>query len=163
MLSSTDRRNSGRQSFESILFPKMKIRRVMRKLICILMLALVVSCSHEKAKPRVIVLSDINNIGGDPDDKQSMTHLLMYADEVDIVGIIPDLWEGKGVEATMQCIDAYEKDFNNPGYNFTKMNYPAPEQLRELVSKNKEEAIAAIIRAARTDKTTPFTSSFGEI
>lgn len=129
------------------------MRRVMKKLVFVLMLAIVVSCNPEKIKPRVIVLSDINNIGGDPDDKQSMGHLLMYANEVDIVGIIPDLWEGNGVEACMQCIDAYEKDFNNPDYKFKTLNYPAPDHLRGLISRNKDEAIAAIISEARKGNT----------
>ncbi len=127
----------------------------MNKLIFVLLIAIIVSCKSEKPKPRVIVLSDINNVGGDPDDKQSMAHLFMYANEVDIVGIIPDLWNGKGVEATMQCIDAYEKDFNNPDYNFQKLNYPAPDQLRGRVSKNKEEAINTIIREAKKESISP--------
>ena len=59
-------------------------------------------CSPVKNKPRVIVTTDINNAGGDPDDKQSLVHLLWYADELDIVGIIPDYWNGKGYEASFR-------------------------------------------------------------
>ena len=40
-------------------------------------------------KPRLLVLTDI---GGDPDDEQSLVRLLMYSNEFDIVGIIPEHW-----------------------------------------------------------------------
>lgn len=123
--------------------------------VLILMLALAAACNTKESKPRVIILSDINNIGGDPDDKQSMAHLLMYANEVEIVRIIPDLWEGQGVKATMQTIDAYEKDFNNPDFKFQELNYPQPDELRALISKNKEEAIATLIREAQKENSGP--------
>ncbi len=41
--------------------------------------------SAEDAKPRLIVLTDI---GGDPDDQQSMVRLLVHANEFDIEGLI---------------------------------------------------------------------------
>ncbi len=40
-------------------------------------------------KPRLLVLTDI---GGDPDDEQSLVRLLMHSNEFDIVGVIPQLW-----------------------------------------------------------------------
>jgi hypothetical protein len=36
-------------------------------------------------KPRLVVLTDI---GGDPDDRQSLIRLLLYADEFDVEGLI---------------------------------------------------------------------------
>lgn len=41
-------------------------------------------------KPRLLVMTDI---GGDPDDEQSLVRLLVHADEFAIEGIVPDLWE----------------------------------------------------------------------
>lgn len=127
----------------------------MKQLILAFLLFSIWACHTEKTKPRVIVLSDINNIGGDPDDKQSMAHLLMYANEVDIVGIIPDLWTGRGVEATLECVDAYEQDYNNPQYNFQKQKYPTPDHLRELICRNRDEAIQRIIDQATRDTDDP--------
>jgi len=126
----------------------------MRKLLFIFLLSLI-SCNSKPTKPRVLILSDINNIGGDPDDKQSMAHLFMYANEVDIVGIIPDLWEGKGVEATMQTIAAYEQDYENPDYNFKELKYPEPDYLRDQIAKNKTEAIQKIITEAKAENEGP--------
>jgi hypothetical protein len=40
-------------------------------------------------RPRLVVLTDI---GGDPDDEQSLVRLLVYSNEFDIEGIIPQLW-----------------------------------------------------------------------
>jgi len=105
--------------------------------------------------PRVIITSDLNTDSGDPDDKQSMAHLFMYADEVEIVSIIPDRWDVHGIEATMICIDAYEKDFNHPDYNYRKFNYPTPEYLRSIVQRSPEDAVNSIISEANKDDPRP--------
>ncbi len=106
-------------------------------------------------RPRVMITSDLNTDSGDPDDKQSMAHLFMYADEVEIVSIIPDRWDVHGIEATMICIDAYEKDFNNPDYNYQNFEYPTPEYLRSMVQRSPEEAVHSIISQAKKDDPRP--------
>jgi len=59
-------------------------------------------------RPRVIISSDIG--GTDPDDFQSMIHLLMYADIFEIEGFISSPY-GEGRERHfMEMIDLYEKD-----------------------------------------------------
>ncbi|MDC0584182.1 DUF1593 domain-containing protein [Bacteroidales bacterium] len=98
--------------------------------------------------PRVIITTDINNVGGDPDDKQSLAHLFVYANEVDIKAIIPDYWKGKGFEATLQTIDVYEKDYRNNSYRFKNGNYPHPDSIRNLVANNNDDAINRIILEA---------------
>ena len=40
-------------------------------------------------RPRLLVLTDI---GGDPDDQQTLVRLLVHANEFDIHGIIPEHW-----------------------------------------------------------------------
>jgi len=95
------------------------------------------SSSISYAKPRIIVSTDIG--GTDPDDFQSMVHLLLYADVLDIEGLISSPF-GPGRKADiLTVIDQYEKDFtrlavSNPAY-------PAPEKLRRL-SKQGETALA---------------------
>lgn len=42
-------------------------------------------------KPRLLVMTDI---GGDPDDEQSLVRLLVHADLFDLEGIVPDRWVG---------------------------------------------------------------------
>lgn len=66
-----------------------------RKLLWIAALAVLVQCQTSEAKarvemirverPRLVVLTDI---GGDPDDQQSMIRLLLYVNEYQIEGLI---------------------------------------------------------------------------
>ena len=60
-------------------------------------------------KPRIIVSTDIG--GTDPDDNQSMVHLLMYSDKVLIEGLISSPSNGDGSKKEiLRMIDIYEKD-----------------------------------------------------
>ena len=60
-------------------------------------------------RPRVIVSTDMG--GCDPDDFQSMVHLLLYADVLDIEGLVASL-PGKGrPEDILEAIAAYEEDY----------------------------------------------------
>ena len=58
----------------------MKMRWSFRFIITAVLLA-----NHAGAKPRLIVLTDI---GGDPDDQQSMIRLMLYSNEFEIEGLI---------------------------------------------------------------------------
>jgi len=42
-------------------------------------------------RPRLLVLTDI---GGDPDDQQSLVRLLVHADEFELEGIVAEHWKG---------------------------------------------------------------------
>lgn len=109
------------------------------------------NCSPIENKPRVIITTDINNAGGDPDDKQSLVHVLWYADELDIVGIIPDYWSGKGYEASMEVLETYSKDYKE--FDFEEKGYPDPDTVKELFAEDPESAKEMIIQEAiRSDK-----------
>lgn len=59
-------------------------------------------------KPRVIISSDIG--GTDPDDFQSMIHLMMYSDKFQLEGLVSSPF-GKGSPRDFfEMIDLYEKD-----------------------------------------------------
>lgn len=58
---------------------------------------------------RVIVSTDIG--GTDPDDYQSMVHLLVYADLFDIEGLISSPYGPGRKEHILDVIDCYERDF----------------------------------------------------
>ncbi len=103
-------------------------------------------CTAQNDKPRVIITTDINNAGGDPDDKQSLVHVLWYADELDIVGIIPDYWNGKGYEASMEVLDSYMKDFEE--FKFGDKGYPDPISLKKRFARNPQSARDMIIQEA---------------
>jgi hypothetical protein len=121
--------------------------KIIKHFLLLLLLASIFQCTTPKNKPRVIITTDINNAGGDPDDKQSLVHIFWYADELDIVGIIPDYWNGKGHEASMEVLDTYSKDYNE--FDFKEKGYPDPESVRKLFAEDPESAREMIIHAAR--------------
>jgi Protein of unknown function (DUF1593) len=91
-----------------------------------------------KENPRVFIFTDINIDSGDPDDRQSLIHLLWYANELQIEGIVPDRWNAKSVEACELVIDAYSRDYLK--FSFDKKNYPIPDDLRKIVANNMDES-----------------------
>ncbi|MDT0645815.1 DUF1593 domain-containing protein [Zunongwangia sp. F260] len=88
------------------------------------------------AKHRLIVTSDLG--GADPDDEQSMVHLLLGANEFDLEGLIMGLaWlkadqNQPGVEPLRAIIDAYEKVY--PNLKIHANEYPNPDYLRSIVA-----------------------------
>lgn len=86
-------------------------------------------------RPRVIVSSDIG--GSDPDDMQSFAHLLVYADVLDIEGLIaspPGDGRSKDIHA---ALDAYACDY--PNLKTYASSYPTPQTLRELTKQGAAE------------------------
>ncbi|MCS0598132.1 pectate lyase [Massilia agri] len=82
------------------------------------------------AKPRVIVSTDIG--GTDFDDFQSLVHLLLYADMVELEGLLASPW-GEGRDRKrhlLAIIDAYEKDY--PKLKTWSPAYPTPAYLRGI-------------------------------
>ena len=84
--------------------------------------------AQPKEKPRIIVSTDIG--GTDPDDNQSMIHLMMYSDLFQIEGLISSPF-GKGRKKDLlDMIDLYEKDFSQlVAHN---KNVATPDQLRQV-------------------------------
>ncbi len=80
---------------------------------------------------RVIVSTDIG--GTDFDDYQSMVHLLLYADTVDIEGIIASPYGEGRKEHIEEAIGAYEIDF--PKLRAYSEKYPPSDSLRQLVKQ----------------------------
>ena len=78
--------------------------------------------------PRIIVSSDIG--GTDPDDFQSMIHLLMYADLFQIEGLVASPYGGGRKKDFLDIIDLYEKDFSKLKKH--SENFPEPSSLREV-------------------------------
>jgi hypothetical protein len=84
-------------------------------------------------KPQIIISTDIG--GDDPDDYQSMVHLLVYADRLNILGLISSP-PGKGrLSNIKECIEAYEKDF--PKLKAKNKEFPIPQY---LISISKQGA-----------------------
>jgi len=89
-------------------------------------------------RPRVIVSSDIG--GTDFDDFQSFVHLLVYADAIDLEGMIASPW-GDGSDRARhihQIVDIYAKDYANLKTYSTR--YPTPEFLRSITKQGGKDA-----------------------
>ncbi|MBQ8520116.1 MAG: DUF1593 domain-containing protein [Bacteroides sp.] len=85
-------------------------------------------------KPRVLISTDIG--GTDPDDNQSMTHLLMYSDKFDLEGIVSSPSYGKGnKEEILRMIDLYEKDLPRLAKHIEGLD--TPEHLRSITKQGK--------------------------
>lgn len=109
-------------------------------------------------RQRVLVTTDIG--GSDPDDNQSMVHLLMYSDMFDLEGIVSSPGDGTGSkEEIMRMIDLYSRD-----YPQLRTAYPlllSPDSLKSISYQgfrgklpregftNPTEGSEAIVNAAR--------------
>ena len=85
---------------------------------------------------RVIVSTDIG--GTDPDDFQSMVHLLLYADVLDLEGIVSSPYGPGRREHILQVIDRYEKDY--PVLKTHSATYPTPDSLRAMAKQGALES-----------------------
>ncbi len=79
-------------------------------------------------RPRVIVSTDIG--GSDPDDCQSLIHLLLYADVLDLEGIVASP-PGKGrLRDILEVLDTWEADYGNLVRHAP--SYPPADALRQI-------------------------------
>ncbi len=86
-------------------------------------------------RPRVIVSSDIG--GTDPDDLQSMVHLLLCADVFDIEGLVSSPWGPGRREHILQIIDTYAADYAALSAH---RRYPSPDALRRVTKQGAIES-----------------------
>lgn len=78
--------------------------------------------------PRVIVSTDIG--GSDPDDFQSLVHLLLYGDVIEIEGLIASPPGGGRTSHILEVIEAYASDYAKLKRHSN--DYPTPKALRNL-------------------------------
>ena len=105
-----------------------------------LSLSVVASDMTQSEKPRILISTDIG--GTDPDDNQSMIHLLMYANEFDIEGLVssPSFGEGSKNEI-LKMIGLYENDLPRLSsgltatYGSTRGTFPSPEYLASITKQ----------------------------
>ncbi|WP_321290004.1 nucleoside hydrolase-like domain-containing protein [uncultured Sunxiuqinia sp.] len=115
-------------------------------------------------QPRHVIVS--SEIGGtDPDDFQSMIHLFLYADTLDIEGLICSPLGMGGKKNILNVIDQYEKDYPNLVSYSNK--YPTAGSLRSITKQGATkvadytgvsspmEGSEWIVRCARHDDPRP--------
>ncbi|HIZ37890.1 MAG TPA: DUF1593 domain-containing protein [Candidatus Ruania gallistercoris] len=87
-------------------------------------------------RPRVLVSTDIG--GTDPDDFQSMVHLLLYADVLDIEGLIASPYgEGRATDIH-RVIDRYAVDVDRLRRHG---DFPDPASLHAVVKQRSVSMI----------------------
>lgn len=91
-------------------------------------------------KPRVLISTDIG--GTDPDDNQSVAHLLMFSDCFELEGLVssPSFGDGSAKEI-MRMIDVYEQDY--PTLRRHARNLMKPKVLRPLVKQGRTSEMPA--------------------
>ena len=83
-------------------------------------------------KPRILISTAIG--GSDPDDNQSMAHLLMYNDRFVIEGLVSSPSYGNGnKEEILRMIDLYEKDL--PKLQKHQKGFATPNYLRSVTKQ----------------------------
>ncbi len=86
------------------------------------------------AKPRVLISTDIG--GTDPDDNQSMIHLLMYSDMLDLEGLVSSPSYGPGSkEEILRMIDLYKEDL--PRLKRHRKGFPSVDYLRSICKQGR--------------------------
>lgn len=103
--------------------------------VALLIAIFVVKCGWAADRHRVIVSTDIG--GTDPDDFQSMVHLLVYADSFEIEGLISSPFGRGQKKHILDVIDCYEKDYKNLTTYSDK--YPTPNALRAVTKQGETE------------------------
>ena len=121
------------------------------------------SANTQTERLRVLVSTDIG--GTDPDDFQSMVHLLVYGDVFDIEGLVSSPFGPGRASDIHTVIDYYARDFANLAS--WDDHYPQPETLRTLTKqgetelapyrgyRNATEGSDWIIECARRDDSRP--------
>jgi len=84
---------------------------------------------------RVIVSTDVG--GTDPDDFQSIVHLLVYADVLDLEGLISSPYGPGRKQHIFEAIDCYARDYAN--LKSYSNRYPTPDALRAITKQGETE------------------------
>ncbi|RAI89934.1 nucleoside hydrolase-like domain-containing protein [Algoriphagus yeomjeoni] len=94
------------------------------------------TAENERHKPRVLISSDIG--GTDPDDFQSMIHLLMYADQFEIEGLVSSPFGDGSKKDFLDIIEHYESDYNQLLKHAPEL--PSPNSLRNITKQGEKNA-----------------------
>ena len=107
-----------------------------RIIMLLLMLLGVTTMNAQDAalKPRLVICTDIAPADVEPDDMESMVHLMVYADMFEIEALITsvgwncDPYPGEWSKYLYRVIDAYEKDLPNLMKRSKQKGFLSPEQ-----------------------------------
>ena len=92
----------------------------------------------------MLVSTDIG--GTDPDDFQSLVHLLLDADVLESQGIVSSPFGPGRLAHILEVIDRYERDF--PNLRTWSPRYPTPPALRDISKQGGDRGAPYAARAA---------------
>jgi hypothetical protein len=88
---------------------------------------------HGEAKARLFVLTDLGN---EPDDQESLVRLVLYANDIDIEGIVAvtSNWKKELDQASTGCFNEFVDAYERVHLNLVKHDpgYPSAEFLRSI-------------------------------
>ena len=87
--------------------------------------------------------------------------MFWYADELNIIGIVPDYWKGQSQEACQEVLDAYAKD--DQQFKLQAKGYPSVEQLKSTIATDEDEAIKSLVEAAKGTEDPIYTLVWGQM
>ena len=90
-------------------------------------------------RPRVLVST--RHRGTDPDDFQSMVHLLVYADSFDLEGLIASPFGLGRKKDILTVIERYERDY--PNLKTYSDRYPTADMLRAITKQGALDSLGA--------------------
>ena len=116
----------------------MKLFRLVLPLLLAGFMAAALSAAAAAPRPRVVVSTDIG--GTDFDDFQSLVHLLVYADAIDLEGMIASPYgpARNRREHILKIIDCYAKDYSN--LRTYSDRYPTPAALRDIAKQGGSDS-----------------------
>lgn len=115
-----------------------------KKSILLLLLFIKFTSAVCQKQHRVFIFTDINIDQGDPDDRQSLIHLLWYAEELKIEGVVPDRWIADGFKACKLVHEAYQKDYTT---FLERKGFPAPKDILSKIATDKNSAENLLYKA----------------
>ena len=98
-------------------------------------------------RPRVLISTDIG--GTDPDDFQSLVHLLLYADRFEIEGLVSSPYGPGRSRHILEVIDQYAIDY--PKLSVCSDRYPTPDALRRVTKQGALESASGLGVARSTE------------
>lgn len=133
-----------------------------RKLLLIAALAVLAQCQTGEAKarvemirverPRLVVLTDI---GGDPDDQQSMIRLLLYVNEYQIEGLIATATRNRvSPHQIRERVEAYRKA--RPNLVKHAWGYPTADYLLEQIKAGVKGRSMALVGAGKSTEASEY-------
>ena len=103
-----------------------------------------------EAKQRIVVMTDI---GGDPDDQQSMVRFLLYACDFEVEGLLTGLGHGHSSKTRPDLIRGFVEAYGKvlPNLRRHRADYPPAERLMGLIKPGRDTGMHEVGKGMDTE------------